>query len=75
MEYNMIFVLGYDLLHDQLVQSDLSCDEAYGVCVDVYNAFLESEYATQNTSEYDALSQYIAEHEGEVERLIEVNGR
>ena len=35
MEYNMIFVMGYDLLHSKLDYWDLPCDVAFDVCKEI----------------------------------------
>jgi len=75
MGYNMIFVLGYDLLQKVLKEYELPCDVAYEVCVDVYNEFLESEYAKQNESEYDALQEYVSEHKASIDYIVEMNSR
>lgn len=72
MEYNMIFVLGYDLLHDKLSSNKLSCDEAFSVCVDVYESFLQSKENTLDMSEYDALKEYIENNDSSIDYLIEV---
>lgn len=41
MEYNYIFVLGYDLLHDLLQAECTPCDTAFDICKFVYTDFFK----------------------------------
>lgn len=61
MKYNMIFVLGYDLLQDYLKEKELACDEAFNECEKIYEEFLKSDYDNANRSEYDCLYDYVNE--------------
>lgn len=73
MDY-MVFVLGYDLLQKELTAlEDHPCDVAYKVCCDIYNEFLESEESEQAKSEYSCLQDWIKNHQGTIDRLIEQN--
>ena len=72
----MLFVLGYDLLQENLTSfNDYSCDWAYEVCIDVYSKFLDSEEYMQNKSEYECLQDWIKNHQGTIDYLMEVNYR
>ena len=72
----MIFVLGYDLLQKELTSyDDCPCDLAYEICCDIYDEFLDSEEAEQDKSEYECLQEWIENHQGTVDRLIETNFR
>ena len=63
----MIFVLGYDLLQQQLTGiEDCHCDWAYRVCERVYDEFLQSEEYLQDKSEYEALQDWIKTHQGTI---------
>lgn len=59
-----IFVLGYDLLHDAL--DGIACDEAYDLCVELYNDFEDSIYNNPKFSAYKCLSEYVDAHMGEI---------
>lgn len=67
--YDMRFVLGYDLLHDQL--NNIECDLAYKICCTVYAQFLLSEYNILSKPEYDCLNCFIEENREAVLELIE----
>lgn len=73
MEYNMIFVLGYDLLQKELAEQDLPCDIAFYVCKEVYNDFLASEEYKLDMPEYDALYVYINNNKESIDSLIKEN--
>lgn len=75
MEYNMIFVMGYDLLHDELNKWDLPCDVAFNVCKEIYNDFLNSEEYKLNMSEYEALYLYIWCNKQDIDSRIELAGK
>lgn len=72
----MIFVLGYDLLQKELTSyDDCPCDLAYEICCDIYNEFLDSEEVEQDKSEYECLQDWIENHPGTIDMLIETNFR
>lgn len=74
MEYNMIFVLGYDLLQKELAEQDLPCDIAFDVCRKIYDDFLVSEEYKLDKPEYDALYIYINNNKESIDSLIVENG-
>lgn len=53
----MLFVLGYDLLHDYF--EDTECDIAFEECIEIYEGFLVSEYNRDYMSEYECLAEYV----------------
>lgn len=63
-----IFVLGYDILHDEL--NYLECDVAYDICETVYSRFLVSKFNTSKISEYEALWQYVDANLEEIQEMI-----
>lgn len=75
MEYNMIFVMGYDLLHSKLDYWDLPCDVAFDICKEIYNDFLNSEEYQWDMSEYEALQIYILNNRKSIDSLIEETGK
>lgn len=56
----MVFVLGYDLLHDLL--NGIECDVAFEFCQEVYNDFLQSEYNLLYLAEYTCLAKYVRDN-------------
>lgn len=64
-----VFVLGYDLLHDVL--DGLYCDEAYDLCVNIWNDFCGSVYNDYNHSGYECLSKYVNAHMDEIKAKLE----
>jgi len=64
MDYN-VFVLGYVLLQDRLLDSDgepMASDEAHALCVDVYHQYIESGYNEDlSCSGYDMLQKFVSE--------------
>lgn len=48
---------------------------AYEICCDIYNEFLDSEESEQDKSEYECLQDWIKNHQGTIDRLIETNFR
>lgn len=64
-----IFVLGYDLLHDTL--KGIACDEAYDLCVELYNDFEDSIYNNPRFSEYECLSKYVKAYMDEIKARLE----
>ena len=75
MEYNMIFVMGYDLLHSKLDYWNLPCDVAFDVCQEIYNGFLNSEEYQWDMSEYKALYIYTQNNKYDINKLIETYGK
>lgn len=70
-----IFVLGFDLLQEKLKKYELPCDIAFSACQDIYNEFLESEEVEQEKSEYDCLQEWINNHSGTIDYIIEMVSR
>ena len=60
MDY-LVFVLGYDLLHDKLVSAkNKECDTVYDICRAIADDFMWSEYEKDiSKSRYDALIDYL----------------
>lgn len=75
MKYNMVFVLGYDLLQKELAEQNLPCDIAFEVCRGIYRKFLVSKIARLDISEYDALSIYIDNNRKEIDNIIKEHGK
>lgn len=74
MKYNMVFVLGYDLLQKELAEQNMPCDIAFDVCNKIYRKFLVSEEARLDMPEYDALYIYINNNKESIDSLIVENG-
>lgn len=56
----IIFVLGYDLLHNKLFYSkDPECDITFEKCTKIAEDFLNSEFNVNMQSLYDCLVEYI----------------
>ncbi len=67
-EAYLIFILGYDLLHDRLYNNHIECDTAYNWCRCLVQEFMQSdEYKTMQCSTYDALQQWLVTYEKEEE--------
>ena len=65
-----IFVLGYDLLHEDL--DGIECDVAYSICTRVMCGFATAVGDTYYAcSTYEALSRYVYDHKDEIKSLIE----
>ena len=64
-----VFVLGYDLLHEDL--DGIESDVAYKICITVILDFLRSEYSSLECSTYTALNRYLREHIDEIKAMIE----
>ena len=56
----------YDKVHYSRIEREVE---------DIYNEFLDSEEAEQNKSEYECLQEWIENHQGTIDRLIETNFR
>lgn len=56
----MLFVLGYDLLHDYFAESEEpECDIVFEKCAEIYDKFLDSEYNRVDKSEYECLAKFV----------------
>ena len=57
----IIFVLGYDFLHDKFIDSnDSECDIVYNECEKIADDFIKSEfYSDYSKGVYDALVSYL----------------
>ena len=65
-----VFVLGYDLLHEDL--DGIECDVAYRICTRVMLDFAKSVADTwYPRSTYEQLSGYVTAHRDEIKSLIE----
>lgn len=71
-EYYLVFVLGYDLLHDKLSQCDeKACDLAFDTMKEIVKLFLDSaENRNLALSTYDALREFLSNNELEINRLL-----
>lgn len=61
------FVLGYDILQNQLNHYDIPCDVAFEYCLDLYETYSGSIEAQQDKSEYECLQDYVNNHMHEIE--------
>ncbi len=59
--HRLAFILGYDLMHDRLINSDdPACDTVYEKCLKLAEQFMESEeYKDLNYSEYEAFENWL----------------
>lgn len=71
MEYNMIFVLGYDLLQDRLAKYNIPCDIAFDICKEIYGDFVNCDEYRLDMPEYNALQIYIGNNKELIDGLIE----
>lgn len=71
-EYYLVFVLGYDLLHDKLEQcEERACDYVFDTLKDIVKLFLDSAECKDFTlSTYDALGWFIDNNEIEIDRIL-----
>lgn len=60
-EYYLVFVLGYDLLHDEIMKCDNKCcDDVFDTLKEIVELFLKSEeYKNLADSTYDALKLFL----------------
>jgi hypothetical protein len=65
----LVFVLGYDLLHDVL--DGIECDIAYDFCVELCEDFANSIYNNLNFSGYQCLSNYVNAHMDDIKARLE----
>ena len=61
LESYIIYILGYDLLHKELMSAESNeCDTTYNICEKIAKSYLESvEYKDYSKSMYDMLQEYI----------------
>lgn len=65
------FVLGYDLLHDEIRQQKLACDEAYEKCKEIIRLFDQSEEIDDlSLSCYEALEKFLNNNNELIEQII-----
>ena len=59
--HRLAFILGYDLMHDRLINSDdPACDTVYEKCLKLAEQFMESdEYKDLDYSEYEAFENWL----------------
>lgn len=60
-DYYLVFVLGYDLLHDKIMKcEDKTCDNVFNTMKRIVEMFNESKEAKNfRVSTYDALQQFL----------------
>lgn len=60
----LAYVLGYDLLHDEIAQSyNNECETSFEICLEILDDFFRSEwYLNGECSSYDALSNWLEEN-------------
>ena len=70
--YYLVFVLGYDLLHDKIMKcEDKNCDNVFNTMKRIIEMFNESEEAKNfNLSTYDALQQFLENNNFAIEREL-----
>jgi len=63
-KYYLVYVLGYDLLHQEIEQSNNSeCDTSFENCLEIIDSFFRSElYLNMKYSTYDALEIWLNEN-------------
>jgi hypothetical protein len=58
--FEVVFILGYDLLHDSLVNSGREeTDIAYSRCLEIAEDFLNSEYNREDKALYTCVVEYL----------------
>ena len=75
MDYNesyLIFVLGYDLLHDRFEECyDAPCDNAFEACRSIAREFIRMDRMNpMDCSEYEALQAWLEKNKDFVEYMI-----
>lgn len=53
------FVLGYDMIHDNLDRMECTCDDAFEICTGIADEFLSSEFNNPNKDLYTCLQEYV----------------
>lgn len=67
----VMFILGYDLLHDYLDTHSFACDEALDLCEEIAKRFMESnEYKDLSIGLYDALTSYLDNRQYDVSKIL-----
>lgn len=67
----VMFILGYDLLHDYLDTRGFACDEAMDLCEEIAKRFMESdEYKDMSVGLYDALNNYMDNRQYDVQIIL-----
>lgn len=70
--YYLVYVLGYDLLHDLIENSDESeCDLSFDKCVKIVNKFMQSEEYKQEQSVYENLREWLENNRNKVAMLFD----
>ena len=74
-KYYLAYVLGYDLLHDLIADSDNDeCDVSFELCLDLIEEFYRSElYLNAECSVYDSLSNWIYDNIEHIKSLFYFN--
>lgn len=68
--YYLVFVLGYDLLHDEL--DGLPCDIAYETAFEIIRRFIDSsDYRNVNIGTYTALERWLNKNYFDINYEIE----
>lgn len=63
-KYYLAYVLGYDLLHQEIrLSNNNECDTSFENCLEIIDSFLNSElYLNAKCSTYEALETWLAEN-------------
>ena len=71
--YYLCYVLGYDLLHDDLINTYFNdCDTTFQVVEEIVKKFLKSEEnANLNKSQYDCLVDFITNNKDYITKTLD----
>lgn len=70
-EFYLVYVLGYDLLHDLIAESsEPECDTSFDKCVKIVNKFVQSEEYKQEQSAYESLEEWLENNRNKVAMLF-----
>lgn len=71
-EFYLIFVFGYDLLHNELMKCDNKfCDDVFDTLKEIVELFLKSEECKNFAySTYDALQLFLENHKQEIKMIL-----
>ena len=71
-EYLLIFILGYDLLHDDLMRCDNKCcDDVFDTLKEIVILFIKSEeYQNFRYSTYDALKLFLENNKHKIRMML-----
>lgn len=71
-DYYLVFVLGYDLLHDKIMKcKDKTCDNVFNTMKRIVEMFNESKEAKDfNLSTYDALKKFLENQSVAIDTLL-----